>query len=79
MKQSLNSLTWNYFLEQKVKEILITSISILLIIFIPLMIGSNIGDGYSVECGDSKDSKDSRDIEYKCGNIETWFEGLFLN
>ncbi len=69
-QEKIRKLTWNYFLEQKAKEIFTTLIIVLGVIFIPFGLGSLVGDGVNEVCGDDWGTP------VECNWLETWFEGL---
>ena len=67
-------LTWKYFLQQKFYEISITILIITAIVFIPFLLGHNIGDNISEFCGNS--GSYYYPVAEECGIIVQWFEGL---
>lgn len=73
--KQLNKLTWEYFIEAKIKEIVLTLLIIAAIVFIPYLLGHFIGDNESVWCSDSNDW----DIEEECNPFFNWAEGLIYS
>ncbi len=73
-KEQITKLTWEYFWEQKFKEVGLTILILSILIFVPYFLGSWIGDGKSDMCGDGSWGND---YEVECGTFATWFEGLF--
>jgi len=79
--QKLRSLTWQYFIERKIKEVFLTIFILSLIVFIPYLVGSSIGDNKSVYCDLSDYCQDSYnwdvcDENAQCGEFNQWAEGL---
>ncbi len=74
MNKEIKKLTWEYFIEQKVMEVVMFMMMIIggfIILFaIPIALGTLIGDGYSEFCGLNGGSVS------QCGIRETWFEGI---
>ena len=68
MNQKLRSLTWEYFIEAKIKEIVLTILIIAAIVFIPWLLGHYIGDNQSWWCGELNIND--------CDNIDQWLEGF---
>lgn len=50
MNKQEKDLTWKYFWQQKIWEVTMILLIISLIIFIPYILGHNIGDGESTSC-----------------------------
>ena len=80
-----NSLTLNYFFQQKITEISLTILIISSIIFIPYLLGHNIGDGESTSCSgdfikmvyeDSAFTSQNYWELQKCSKTDEWGEGL---
>ncbi len=69
MDKEEKNLTWKYFLQQKVKEVLGFIIILLAIVFIPYLVGHNIGDNMSRICGGTSEIEE-------CNNVAQWFEGI---
>ena len=69
-QQQIKKRTWEYFIQQKTKEITMCFIIIMSITLIPFILGNMIGDGESQLCGEN-----SWEIE-KCGNVLIWMEGF---
>lgn len=67
-------LVWKYFWRQKVKEIVLFSLIVSAIIFIPFLLGHNIGDNHSEMCNWNSQSRHG---DGKCSTIEQWVEGFF--
>ena len=74
MNKEIKKLTWEYFIEQKVMEVVMFMMVIIggfIILFaIPIALGTLIGDGYSELCGWNDGSVS------QCGIEETWVEGM---
>ncbi len=76
--KSIQNLTWKYFLEQKVFEILLVVgfllIGWMVVIGVPMALGQSIGDGLDDACSGNY----WRNVDAKeCTNGDTWFEGFF--
>jgi hypothetical protein len=71
MKEELKSLTWKYFWRQKITEILLFLIITPAVIFIPYLLGHNIGDNMSSWCRNNLYGD-----EVPCNIYFQWFEGL---
>ena len=71
-------LTWRYFIQNKIKEIIWTIVILTAIIFIPYLLGNSIGDnrssGCDWDCG-IDEGIDECNPDTKCGKIIQWFEG----
>ena len=84
MNKKEKSLTWKYFWQQKAKEIILTLLIIGIIIFIPYILGHNIGDGEDIDCGGEFIKTVFKDVPFtsqnywalnECLTIEEWAEG----
>ena len=76
--KSIQDLTWEYFLEQKVFEIFATIgfllIGWMVVVGVPMAIGQSIGDGMDDSCsGNYLQNVDAK----KCTNGDAWMEGFF--
>lgn len=69
-QNEIRSLTWKYFWKQKITEISLGIIGLLLLIFIPYILGHSIGDNMHVGCGVTNEIEE-------CNIIVQWFEGFF--
>lgn len=74
MVNKLNKLTWQYFIESKIKEIALTILIISVIVFIPYLLGHSIGDNKDAMCSDMIYTGTE---EGDCSNFEQWVEGFF--
>ena len=70
-EEAVNKLTWKYFWQQKIKEISLFLIVVVSIIFIPYILGHNIGDNMDIGCG----TNGSGEIG-ECHYLVQWIEGL---
>lgn len=70
MNKELKSLTWKYFINQKLNEIGKLVAITLLVVFIPFFLGNSIGDGYDKMCAELTDGT------MKCDIYLTWMEGV---
>ena len=70
MNNQLKQLTWKYFIQNKIKEIVWTVVILAAIIFIPYLLGNSIGDNRSEWC--------DMDMyyEYDCNVGMIWLEGF---
>ena len=68
-KEKIRKQTWKYFWQQKIIEIVLAAIIIPSIIFLPYLLGSNLGDNKSSLCGASWEAE-------SCGIFATWVEGI---
>ena len=66
-------LTWKYFIQNKIKEIVWTVIIVAAIIFIPYLLGSSIGDNRSIKCTWGE----YYPYEVDCSIGWIWTEGFF--
>lgn len=74
-------LTWKYFWEQKIKEVLSVLGWLGLFIAIPFLLGQFIGDNIDMMCTGDRVAEPltggfSLLVGYKCGIIERWIEGI---
>jgi len=70
-EEKLKKLTQKYFLQQKVREVGLGFLLLIMIISFPYMVGNSFGDGLDIMCGD-----EVNEIE-ECKGYQTWLEGLW--
>ena len=70
-----------YFIERKIEEIVLIALGLILLIFVPYLVGSFIGDNKSIYCDGSDFCDRQYDYEYcnenaECGKGIRWIEGV---
>lgn len=78
MTNELKSLTWKYFWQQKLKEIIIVLLMIVGVIFIPYLVGSLIPDHANMFILHEGVCFIEKQIDCGLGFWEHWFQGFVI-